>query len=505
LEDCTRADALTFVSVSIFRSVPLQAHPLTSFRTLIPLDYYDGPFCRPETIISSTSQNLGATLQGYRTQSVPYTLQMKVDKYCSMLCVVDLGPSSPTTADDAGRNGKKAAELIRKGYHTNWLVDNLPAASKVEDDETVTTRWWQGVPIGSSSFVENGRTYIHNHLNFEIHFHDASDRKSKDDNTVRTYNVVRVVVEPFSIKHNLEFDENGGDEFNITNPIPSCNPVIDRLGYSEHTNYDMIMAPGHQPQPPSGKVLFTYDVIWIENPEQSWSNRWSIYLNMDFAVPDLVHWYSLANSVICVIILTTILVSGLLCCLRKERNQYHALDTADGNDLDENAQHVLNQGWIAIRSHVFHPPTFQPTLFAVLCGTGAQLFATTCIIITFAAVGFMSSVRPGRLLRGAIVTYACMGLVGGYVSARFSATLKLGNRMRVTILTALGFPGLVFSVFFRDQFGGAVPPIHKGCLCFDHWNVACALAVCVGTFGMDGSVLWSQVSSNGVPLRTDRG
>jgi transmembrane 9 superfamily protein 2/4 len=43
----------------------------------------------------------------------------------------------------------------------------------------------------------------------------------------------------------------------------------------------MLKKTGHGPQLASGRVLFTYDVIWIENTELKWASRWDIYLTMD--------------------------------------------------------------------------------------------------------------------------------------------------------------------------------------------------------------------------------
>jgi hypothetical protein len=52
---------------------------------------------------------------------------------------------------------------------------------------------------------------------------------------------------------------------------------------------------------------------------------------------------------------------------------------------------------------------------------------------------------------GALITFASMGIVAVYVLARLTKTFKLGNWMRVTTLTAVGFPGKVFFCFLRYQ------------------------------------------------------
>ena len=76
---------------------------------------------------------------------------------------------------------------------------------------------------------------------------------------------------------------------NINNPISSCTEDM----ATWHTDWSMITAQGREPQLASGKVLFTYDVIWTENKDLKWASRWDIYLTMDNAVPA---WGSLVRD-----------------------------------------------------------------------------------------------------------------------------------------------------------------------------------------------------------------
>jgi transmembrane 9 superfamily protein 2/4 len=121
--------------------------------------------------------------------------------------------------------------VIQKNYHIHWIVDNLPAGSKMEDESTITTRYWQGSPIG---FVhsEYGKSYIHNHVNIEISYRKVETKPQR-------YRVVRFMVEPFSIMH--EYDPIAGTEGDldidsdnvlpkiakIKSPMYSCRPGND--------------------------------------------------------------------------------------------------------------------------------------------------------------------------------------------------------------------------------------------------------------------------------------
>lgn len=141
-------------------SVELTVNKLTSERTLLPRDYYDLPFCRDD-VVQTKNQNLGQFLSGDSIKSSPYQINLMEDMYCEQLCISDLG------SNDLGANAMSRA--IRNNYHHNWLVDNLPAASQAEDDTTVATRYWGGIPIGFIASDTN-KAYIFNHINFVIHY-----------------------------------------------------------------------------------------------------------------------------------------------------------------------------------------------------------------------------------------------------------------------------------------------------------------------------------------------
>jgi transmembrane 9 superfamily protein 2/4 len=259
--------------------VKLKVNKLTSTKTLLPLDYYVLPFCAPKDGAKMDNENLGEFLVGDRIMSSPYYLEMKKDMYCEQLCVGNLGRAEmPNMAPN------KMVKAIRKNYHNNWIVDNLPSASKVEDENDTTTRHWQGFPVG---FVADDTklAYIHNHVNIEIDYHPVENEANK-------YRVVGFTVEPFSIRHDFDPIKEGEDDIKddhvlpavakIRNPIPSCAAKS-----TEHTSYDMVTASGRVAQEASGSVLFTYDVKWNENLNVKWASR-CVYCNVNCFVSRLV-------------------------------------------------------------------------------------------------------------------------------------------------------------------------------------------------------------------------
>ena len=416
---------------------------MTSSKTLLPIDYYRLPFCAPADGPNMDHENLGEFLSGDRIESSPYLLQMKTEMYCQQLCISNLG-----RGEQRGMTPNKVVKAIRKEYHNNWIVDNLSAASKVEDDATITTRYWQGFPVGFIA-SDSDKAYVHNHVNIEIMYHPV-------ENEVDKYRVVRFTVEPFSIKHDfVPVDETtediteGDDNIptlmpvaTIKNPIASCNPSTP-MDQRTHTNYEMITDIGREAQLASGQVLFTYDVHWEQNDELHWASRWDIYLSMDNAIPAKVHWLSIANSLVIVSVLSAMIIAILLRNLRQDLARYNRLATDE-----EKADDLEEKGWKLVHADVFRPPSFSPLLLSVCCGTGAQLLCMTFWTIIFSALGFLSPARRGALLMAELLFYVLMGFISGYVTARMYKTFKGKAWQNATLCTSLGFPGLCFLLFF---------------------------------------------------------
>jgi len=424
--------------------VKMKVNKMTSSKTLLPIEYYKLPFCKPLGGAKMDNENLGEFLAGDRIESSPYVLNMKTEMYCQQVCIATLG-----VAEQRGMKKNKVVRAIHKEYHNNWIVDNLSAASKVEDDTTITTRYWQGFPVGFIHEIDH-TAYVHNHVNIEIMYHPVEKIGSDG---IQKYRVVRFTVEPFSVKHDYKDlpddfssqDENAvqlQESAKIKNPIASCDPTIP-LSQRSHTTYDMITEKGREAQPASGDALFTYDVHWEQNDTLQWASRWDIYLSMDNAIPAKVHWLSIANSLVIVSVLSAMVVAILLRNLRQDLARYNrvATDEEKADDLEE-------KGWKLVHADIFRPPSYSPLLLAVCCGTGAQLLCMSFCTIFFSAMGFLSPARRGALLMAELLFFVLMGSVNGYVTARLYKTFKGKAWQHATLCTALGFPGLCFSLFF---------------------------------------------------------
>jgi transmembrane 9 superfamily protein 2/4 len=179
---------------------------LTSIKTQLPMDYYNLPFCRPDSI-QMANENIGQVLSGDLIQNSPYKLLMKQEMFCEQVCISDFGQG----IDD----GTTLVDAVRDQYQHNWIVDNLPAASRTEDEYTITTRYWGGFPVGYVD-CDTKKVFINNHVNIEIMYHRVETVQDE------AYRVVRFTVEPFSIKHDLDqVDINRTSvPVDIKNPLP---------------------------------------------------------------------------------------------------------------------------------------------------------------------------------------------------------------------------------------------------------------------------------------------
>jgi len=429
--------------------VKLKVNKLTSSVELLPLDYYRLPFCAPDGGPKLDHENLGEFLAGDRIENSPYRLAMKEDMICEQLCVAHLGPPETSPETKKGKKAKtkknkknRVAAAIRRQYHANWIIDNLPSAAKVEDDTMIETSYSSGFPIG---FIESDVAYVHNHVNIEIQYHQVELEEGKN-------RIVKFIVEPFSISHAFkEADDDDDDDddasedddkkssfkpVNILNPIESC----EERNYEKHTNYDMLAE--RPKQLASGRVLFTYDVIWTENTELHWASRWDVYLDTENPESTKVHWVSIFNSLIVIVILSTMVAAILVRNVRSDYARYNRLSTDE--ELDTAKQEI---GWKLVHADVFRPPQNAPMLLAICCGTGVQLIFMVFITMIFAYLGFLSPANRGSLMTALLLFYVLMGVTNGYTTARLYKAMKGKSWQKATTFTAMFFPTIAFSIF----------------------------------------------------------
>jgi transmembrane 9 superfamily protein 2/4 len=412
------------VPLNVNHVTPSGANLDGTLRSVVSFDYYHAAFhfCRPKPNPEYVSESLGSILFGDRIMTSPFDLKMLENETCKDLCGdVKFDQSSAHFVN----------RRIAQGFSLNWLVDGLPAGQPIEDEVTQTKYYSQGFALGSTDQKE---MYLNNHYDILIDYHEV---------TTGQYRVVGVIVQPDSRSTSKSGD--GG--------------AVNNQGFCGEGSQKLTLAEDVETQ-----VKWTYSVYWRPSPT-AWATRWDKYLHV---YDPKIHWFSLINSAVIVVFLTTTVVSILLRALRKDIQRYNRLDSINLDDLSGTSAAIEDgvqedSGWKLVHGDVFRTPT-HPLILSVFLGNGAQLFVMTGFTIAFALLGFLSPSNRGSLGTIMILLYTVLGFIGGYTSSRVYKAFS-GERWKLNIaLTPLLVPGIVFSTFFilnlflwAKQSSGAVP------------------------------------------------
>jgi transmembrane 9 superfamily protein 2/4 len=233
-----------------------------------------------------------------------------------------------------------------------------------------------------------------------------------------------------------------------------------------------------------GKLIFSYGVEWRPS-DVLWASRWDVYLSMNHAVPDKVHWFSIVNSVLIVVFLAFMVAMILVRTLHKDITKYNKVMT-DEEKADEREE----SGWKLVHADVFRPPTEYAMLFCILFGSGVQIIVCAFFLILFAALGFLSPSNRGSLMIAMLFLFVLLGSFAGFTSARLYKTFKGREWQRCTLLTALFFPGICFGIFVLlnsvlsyYESTGAVPFLTMAAILFLWFGISVPLVFLGAYFG----------------------
>jgi transmembrane 9 superfamily protein 2/4 len=379
-------------------ALELKVNKLTSAKAQLPYGYYTLPYCKPEQI-QKKIENLGELLAGDDIENSPYEINMLINATCKKLCTEPM--------DKAKK--EKFRRAIDDNYMVNWIIDNLPGstkylgATKSGQSESLTL---PGFPVGT---LQDGRYFVHNHVTLRLAYHVNPE----------LYNGNRFVgfdIEPQS----------------LSNCQDSASGSVDLDG--AQTSY-----------------TYTYDVKWSYS-EIRWVSRWDVYLQVTGGT---VHWFSILNSMLIVLLLSGMVAMTLLRTLFRDIAKYNELAT------EEEAKEET--GWKLVHGDVFRAPT-QSKLLAVSVGSGIQILGMAVVTLCFALLGFLSPANRGGLLQAMMLVFTFMGILGGFVMSRFYKIFGKSDQRLVTLLMAGLYPGLVFLMFFfldmiiwHQGSSGAVP------------------------------------------------
>jgi len=378
----------------------------TSTETLQDLDY---PFVAPCSSTFSekepaTSQwkDLIQTLHGdafYKDSSLS-NLWFGQDLYCAERC----------TSDSLSETFKQAAA---RDYVYRYWVDNMPAATKFETDETIRTNYWAGVPLAVPT--EEGDLLVMNHINIELYYERVND----DD-----FRIVRTVIQPFSVDHSAA-------------TIYSCNSTVSRLE-REHTNYEMVSFSPPVYLEDAASVKFTYDLIFrdvTDTKRNQHRTRWQILLSMDSAQPVAVKMLGIVVSLFC-----TAVTSVALWVWVSRDLSYKPIQMTYDVEPTPVALEELRM-W-PLSSRLFFPPRRGQRWFVAVCATGAHLLWTSLWFAILFRVGIISQSLWHDILTAGFVLHLLGTVPAGYVAGRLEGGIFHGSFtsvVQVTTMTTFGF------------------------------------------------------------------
>jgi len=186
------------------------------------------------------------------------------------------------------------------------------------------------------------------------------------------------------------------------------------------------------------EVQFSYSVEWVED-DLEWKYRMSRYADSRFLPSSFeIHWLSIINSFVLVLLLTAFLTIILLRVLKNDFSRYM--------ELDDEAMEEEESGWKLIHGDVFRFPQ-NSTLFCAAVGTGTQLLVLTFCHLGLALAGIISTNRRGSILAGIVVLYCLTSIVAGFTAVKLYRQMNGKLWVRCILFTATLFPVPVVAVF----------------------------------------------------------
>ncbi|KAF9296789.1 Transmembrane 9 super member 4 [Linnemannia elongata] len=440
------------LSPTVFRNgdrVPLFVNKIYSEKSPLPFAYADLPFvCEPPKDAKRAWLNLGEVLRGDRILTSDYELVVGKDIKCQTLCVKSV------SAEDAAL----AASYIANDYNVEWIVDNLPGATKYnlgDGQAHQQRRYRAGFPLGK---VKWAKSNIHNHVTIRILYQNQPGPAGGKL-------IVGFEVNPYSIDQ--------GD---------SCPEDPLKVGAFKVVSDKEV------------EIQYTYSVQWIEDKEVTWSNRWTLYL---VKTGTEVHWYSIVNSIVIMLFLTGVVAIIILKTLKKDIAIYNEEEMKD--DQDDGS------GWKLVHGDVFRTPQYSSILCALL-GTGVQIIVMTISTILFAVMGILNPSYRGGFVSFGLFLFVFAGAFAGYYSARLYKVFKGTSWTKNAIVTATLVPGFLMTlVFLLNMFvwsknsSNAIPFGTFFALVVMWFGISLPLSVVGAFFGQRKAVIEHPGRTNQIP------
>lgn len=414
------------------------------------------------------SLNLGEVLRGDRIMSSDFDIAMKQDSECRYLC----------TRKTDQRGVQRARDLIEDGYVAEWIVDNLPGATSFVTTDKTSKYYAAGFKVGYRDVVSmtgNPRYFIYNHFILVLRWRKAPGRaKNEGGKVIVGFEVYPKSLEPAhrdreGCPQDMHADNDGMELYlapNITSP-ENENPHSSYIPSAEMEDAGNLTIP------------YTYSVYFREDNKVEWHRRWDLYFNNQDE-GHTIHWLAIVNSLVISSLLTAVVFMVLSKTVfdgrgrskdgnveegkiklrpKKAKNGIKATrekptaglleqkgEIENGDSSDEEFTEDVT-GWKLLHGDVFRSPLFAGSL-APLVGSGAQLVFMTCGLLVLSTFGILNPSFRGGFVSTGVGLFILAGLISGYFSGRIYKTFKGAEWRRNSVITALLFPGALFSSLF---------------------------------------------------------
>jgi transmembrane 9 superfamily protein 2/4 len=433
--------------------IPLLVNKIFSDHTQLQYAYFDLPFVCPPTgerhgdssfgSGQRVSLNLGEILRGDRIMTSDFELVMGKDVECQSLC-----------SQEVDRKGVKwGRQLIKDGYVTEWIVDNLPAATSFVTVDRSRKYYSTGFKLGYQDYSPadgSSRFFIHNHYTIVIRWRKAPGKAGDDGGKV----IVGFEVYPKSVAADERL-ENGcpkdihGDHSGMEFYLKPNNTKLEEMyrGASYIPNEGEDADDGATLQ-----VNYTYSVYFREEDKVEWSNRWNLYFS-DQVDSSMTHWLAILNSLtisgvlgVTVIVIwgrtvqgdikgrgDGVLEEGKLKLRSKNSRSRSRSEKRSGDGLlgqspgggsdadlsDEEVEDIT--GWKLLHADVFRVPIYS-SLLAPLVGSGMQLLFVAVGLLILSCMGILNPSFRGGFVSVGVGLFVFAGLFSGYFSSKLYKT-----------------------------------------------------------------------------------
>ncbi|KIW31138.1 uncharacterized protein PV07_02812 [Cladophialophora immunda] len=465
------------VSIRSYRdeeNIPLLVNKVYSDKSQLQYAYFDLPFVCPPTGNKhhgssfasghSVPLNLGEVLRGDRIKTSDLEINMGQDIDCQYLCDRVVGR----------KELEWAQQLIEDEYVTEWILDNLPGATSFVTVDRTRKYYASGFKMGYKDFdIATGRQmyYVYNHHTLVVRWRPAPGKAGDHGGKV----IVGFEVYPKSI-HAGHRNETGcpldvsGEQEALPLYIPrNSTNLMEQYADSSY----IPESPIDMEDGATMTIPYTYSVYFFEESGVEWSNRWDLYFN-DQAESSFTHWLAIVNSLIisgilgaiCIVIWGRtmqgdvkgrgdgILEEARLKIGKREKKKSSSgllekiSDAGPDDDLSSDEEPLEEiTGWKLLHGDVFRPPPYGG-LLAPLIGSGIQLVFVIVGLLGLSCAGILNPSWRGGFWSVGAGLFVFAGGFSGYFSARVYKTFGGQNWRKNTMMTALLFPGLLFTLVF---------------------------------------------------------